>query len=221
MLPVRRTAAALCLVAVLAFAKDKEAQPPRKAYNAKTYPALDDHKDEQVAIAADPFDLGDKTAFLVTPYADNDILPIRVVITNDSDQALSLSQLQLQLQTVNPKAKIDPLSADDLARRLSRQEGRPDQQKPNPLPIPLPRKKTKSTMRKEWSDEIENLRWKWLAVEPHSTVSGFYFFDVRDIDHPLAGGHLYLTGIRDERGQELMYFDIPLEKYLTYQPAAP
>jgi hypothetical protein len=76
-------------------------------------------------------------------------------------------------------------------------------------------------VKKEWLDEIESLRFKWLVVEPHSSVSGFYFFDVRDIEHPLAGGHIYLTGIRDDRNQELLFFDVPLEKYLSYRPAAP
>ena len=48
------------------------------------------------------------------------------------------------------------------------------------------------------------------AVEPHTTKSGFLFFDIQDIKSPVVGGHIYLTGIRDSTGNELMYFEIPL-----------
>jgi hypothetical protein len=103
---------------------------------------------------------------------------------------------------------------------LARQDRRGDETPKVQAPFPLPGRKLKAQVKKEWLDEIESLRFKWLVVEPHSTVSGFVFFDVRDLDHPLAGGHIYLTGIRDDRGQELLFFDIATEKYLTYQPAA-
>jgi hypothetical protein len=217
--------AAMFLFAMLGYAKlgyAKEAAPPLpKATHAKTYPAVDAHTDEKVAIAADPFDMADKTAFMQVPYKDNDILPIRVIISNDSDAPLNLSQMQVQMRTENPRAKVSPSDFDDLYRRLARQERRGDEQSRNPLPIPLPGRKLKPQVKKEWQEEIESLHFKWLVVEPHSSVSGFLFFDVRDLDHPLAGGHLYLDGIRDERGKELWFFDIPLEKYLTYRPTAP
>lgn len=217
----RRPALLLVLsLALAAFAK-QESQPPPQAFHAKTYPAVDAHNDEHATIAADPYDMPDKTTFMLVPYRDNDILPIRVIISNDSDAPLNLSRLQVQLTTVNPRAKITPSEMDDLYRRLARQDRRGDEVSRNPLPIPLPSRKLKSQVKKEWQDEIDSLRFKWLVVEPHASVSGFFFFDIRDLEHPLAGGHLYLTGVRDENGQELMFFDIPLEKYLTYRPTAP
>ncbi len=48
------------------------------------------------------------------------------------------------------------------------------------------------------------------AVEPHTTRSGFLFFDVRDVKQPVEGAHVYLTGVRDSNGNELMYFEVPL-----------
>ena len=47
-------------------------------------------------------------------------------------------------------------------------------------------------------------------VAPHTTQSGFLFFDVENVKQPVAGAHLYLTGVLDGRGNELMYFEIPL-----------
>jgi hypothetical protein len=52
-------------------------------------------------------------------------------------------------------------------------------------------------------------------VEPHSTARGFLFFDIADISNPLAGASFYLMGVRDAKGNELMYFEIPMEKYLS------
>src|SRR3954468_18082833 len=64
----RRTGLMLILLlAVLAFAKN-DPQPPPKAFHAKTYPAVDTHSDEKVAIAADPYDMPDKTVFMLVPY---------------------------------------------------------------------------------------------------------------------------------------------------------
>jgi hypothetical protein len=64
-------------------------------------------------------------------------------------------------------------------------------------------------------DEIESSQFAAKAVEPHTTQSGFLFFDVGDIAAPLAGAHIYVTGVNDAKGTELFYFDIPLEKYLS------
>jgi len=30
----------------------------------------------------------------------------------------------------------------------------------------------------------------------------------------LPGAHFYLTGVRDSSGNDLMYFEVPLDKYL-------
>jgi hypothetical protein len=68
--------------------------------------------------------------------------------------------------------------------------------------------------------EIESLRFLAKAVEPHNTQAGFLFFDVQDIENPMHGARLYVSGIRTSDGQELMFFEIPLEKYLTYKPPA-
>jgi hypothetical protein len=64
---------------------------------------------------------------------------------------------------------------------------------------------------KEWN-EIQSAQFKAKAVEPRSTQSGFLFFDVSDVPNPLNGAHFYLTGVRDSAGNDLMYFEIALDK---------
>ena len=53
---------------------------------------------------------------------------------------------------------------------------------------------------------------------PKSTQAGFFFCDVENIENPLAGARLVVTGIRNSAGKELFYFEVPLEKYLGYKP---
>jgi hypothetical protein len=64
-------------------------------------------------------------------------------------------------------------------------------------------------------DEIESSQFAARAVEPHTTQSGFLFFDIGDLTAPLAGAHIYVSGVNDAKGIELMYFEIALEKYLS------
>ena len=85
----------------------------------------------------------------------------------------------------------------------------------NRYPIPFPTKKVKGGLSKQAIEEIQNAQFEAKAVEPHSSQSGFLFFDVSGISVPLAGANFYLTGVRDSKGSELMYFEIPLEKYLS------
>jgi len=131
------------------------------------------------------------------------------VVTNDGDQPISLNGMSVQFVTVN-HSKISPATADDLYRRLSHPS-----QSNVPSPLPIPRKKVKGAVSQKTLDEIDAAQFQAKAVEPHSTQSGFLFFDVEDISTPLAGANLYLTGVRDANGHELMYFEIPLEKYLS------
>jgi hypothetical protein len=63
--------------------------------------------------------------------------------------------------------------------------------------------------------EIEDSQFAARAVEPHSTQSGFLFFDIGDIDSPLAGAQMDIDGVADAKGNELLYFEISMDKYLN------
>jgi hypothetical protein len=186
------------------------------AQPALTYPAHDQHADEHVTVAADPYDMPDKAQIFSVNFRDQGIIPIFVVITNDGDQPVELSSVKAQLVTSN-RAKISPSSADDIYRRLSK-PGRNDSPS---YPIPLPRKKVKGALDQKTRDEIQAAMFSARAVEPRSTQSGFMFFDVEEVSTPLAGARLFLTGVRNSKGDELMYFEIPMEKYLSAPPRKP
>jgi hypothetical protein len=180
------------------------------AQPALAYPAHDQHADEHVTVAADPYDMPEKAQVFSVNFRDQGILPIFVVVSNDGDQPVQLSDVKAQLVT-SSRAKISPSSADDIYRRLSK-PGRNDSPS---YPLPLPRKKVKGALDQKTRDEIQAALFSARAVEPRSTQSGFMFFDVEGVSTPLAGARLFLTGVRNSKGDELMYFEIPMEKYLS------
>jgi hypothetical protein len=183
------------------------------AQAARNYPAHDDHPTEKVAIAVDPYDMADKAQLFSVTYSGYGYLPVFFIVTNDSDEPVALSGMKAELITVN-HSKLLPANTDDLLRRLSHpsRNDRPGVQLPIPLP---PSKKVKGTVSAKTMDEISRAQFGARSVEPHSTASGFLFFDVSDISTPLAGANFYVTGVRDAGGNELMYFEIPMEKYLS------
>jgi len=187
------------------------------AQAARTYPAHDEHPTEKLTIAVDPYDMADKAQIFRTNFNDYGYLPVFFVVTNDGDEPVALSGMKAQLITIN-RTKLLPANSEDLVRRLAHpsRNDRPGVQ----LPIPLPgSKKVKGAVSRQTMDEISESQFGARSVEPHSTASGFLYFDVVDISTPLAGANFYVTGVRDAGGNELMYFEIPMEKYLS-APAA-
>ena len=205
--------ACFLITSVVCFGAKEFVKPA--AEKAITYPAHDEHKDEGVTVAADPYDMPDKASIFVINYRDLGVLPIFVIVTNDTDQPISLAGMKGQLVT-SDRTKISPSDSDDIYRRVSRPN-----RSTNPYPLPIPRTKVKGAVSRQAADEIQNAAFNARAVEPHTTQAGFMFFDVGNMSAPLAGAHLYLTGVRDAKGDDLMYFEIPLEKYLSAPAAKP
>jgi hypothetical protein len=183
-------------------------KPQAKA--AFNYPAHDLHRDEQVTIAADPYDTPEKAKIFSINFADHGLMPVFFIITNDGDQPVSIGNMEVVLITGN-HSKLTPVTTDDLYRRLSNPQG-----ETRPSPIPLPHK-VKGTVSKKEMDEIESAQFAAKAVEPHNTQSGFMFFDVGGITSPLPHAEIEITGVANAKGVELLFFEIPVDKYLEAQ----
>src|SRR5579863_1419108 len=108
-------ASALFLIPVLYLAAKHFVMPAPQA--ARTYPAHDEHPDEKLTVGIDPYDIADKAAIFSMHYSDVGFVPIFVVITNDSDQAVSLTEVTAQLVTVD-RIKIPPATDGDFYRRF-------------------------------------------------------------------------------------------------------
>ena len=195
--------AVLSLPALL-LAKNFVKPVPKAAFN---YPAHDFHRDEKVAIAADPYDNAEKTKIFSVDFAQHGFLPVFFIVTNDGDQPVSIANMEIKLITAN-RSKLTPITIDDLYRRLSN-----PQSSTRPSPLPLPHK-VKGVVSKKEMDEIESSQFAARAVEPHTTQSGFMFFDVGGIASPLRGANIDISGVADSKGTELMYFEILVDKYL-------
>jgi hypothetical protein len=211
MQPSRKVSLALLLYAAwlpIGLAAKNFVKPVAKT--AINYPAHDFHRDEKVAIAADPYDTPEKANIFSVDFAAHGFLPVFFIVTNDSDQPVSIANMEITLISAN-HSKLTPISPSDLYRRLSNPQ---NNTRPNPLPIPIPHK-TKGAISKKEMDEIESSQFAAKAVEPHATQSGFLFFDVGDISSPLPGANIDITGIADAKGHELMYFEISADMYLN------
>ena len=179
------------------------------AQPAKSYPAHDSHDADKVTVAIDPYDKAEKREVFSVDWLERGYLPVFVVVTNDGDEPISLPNMKAQFVT-SSRTKLLPATADDLYRRLSN-----PQKATIPSPLPLPGKKIKGAVSKKALDEIDATRFNARAVEPHSTQSGFLFFDVSDVSSPLRGANFFLMGIQNAKGDELIYFEIPVDKYLS------
>lgn len=194
---------AVALSSLLLWAA-KDFVPPR-AENANTYLLKDAHPSEKVTAAIDVYNASPKDSIFLTHYNQEGILPVLLVITNDGDQPITLQDMRAQLQIAG-RAKLEALDTDDIFRRVAHIKGSSTPQRVGPITLGG----TKNKKAQKQYQEILSARFAAEAVEPHTTRSGFLFFDISGISQPREGAHIYLTRIRDAGGNDLMYFDIPL-----------
>jgi len=185
-----------------------------KAANANTYASKDAHPNEKVTAAVDLYNTAPKNDIFITDYKEEGILPVLLVISNDGDQPIELKNMQARLVTAL-HAKLEALEVNDVYRRVAHIK---ENANPRPLgPITLPGGDKNKKAQQQYQ-EIMRAHFSAQAVEPHATRSGFLFFDVQNVKQPVAGAHIYLTGLRDSSGNELLYFEIPV---ISSNAAAP
>ncbi len=184
----------------------KEFVMPRPE-NASTYPSKDAHPQEKVTAAIVLYNSPPKTDIFITPFPQEGLLPVYLVITNDGDHPIALTNMRAELVT-SGRGKLESLTTDDVFRRVGHIS--PSSTSPGRVgPLPLPGGNKNKKAQKEYQ-EVLAANFAAEAVEPHTTKAGFLFFDVQDVKQPVQGSHVYLTGIGDGQGHELMYFDIPV-----------
>jgi len=198
------------LVALVLAAFAREFAMPRLV-PAASMACRDAHPQERVTLGADPYDTHDKASLFHSPMLEHSVLPILIVFTNDGDESVVLSHARFELVT-RDRAKAEPYSLDDLRRVLSAIRA-PGSRAEDKLPIPLPGKgKVHGGLSPQQRDELEHAFFAARAVEPHASQYGFLFFDIGDLENPTQGARLFVTGVNDAHGQEMMYFEVPLGK---------
>ena len=205
-------ALALCFTgaAPSAFAAKKVAPP---ALAASAYPAHDTHEKEHVTIGVEPFDTRAKGEFFRNDYAGHSILPVRLVIQNDSDSPLDLNQARMQFIAADG-TKLPAATPEELNRRLfrftdikqKRIPGTPITYRPTPVD-------------KKILDDDKDFSFSQTTIPPHTSASGFLFYDIKEVDDPpLKGAELYVKMIHAKDGSkdtELFGFSVPFDKFLA------
>jgi hypothetical protein len=190
------------------FASD---HAPPQVQPATTFAAVEVHDNEKIAIAAEPYDTRQKESIFRVDYLSHGVMPVQLVITNNSDRPISLRDARILFQTATGE-RIQAAEPEDVERLMTRKDREGGK---IPLPGPLPPIKTRAkASNKDIEADFSTFEYGALVVEPHTTRAGFLFYDVSQLDHPLKGAKLHLHALRDADGNELFYFEIPFDKYL-------
>jgi hypothetical protein len=174
---------------------------------ATWFAAVDEHTDEKVAIAAEPYDTLKKEAIFRVDYLSHGVIPIRVIVTNNSDRPISLLEARIIFITAAGD-RIEVAQPADVERVISsRRHAGGESAPPNSKFVSKPGKR-------DIDEDFDTFEYRALMVEPHSTRTGFVFYDISRLEHPLEGAKLSLETLRNADGAELFEFEIPFDKYL-------
>ena len=181
------------------FAADNKDAVAFKPGPATSYP--NHQTSEKVTIAAVPYDTDAlvKEAFGKAEPYKHGVLPVLLVIQNDTGKALRLDNMSVEL--IGPdRQKIEATPADEV--RFIGGGKRPKDRK---LPYPIPTGKRKNPL-DAW--EIIGRGFSAKMLPQGDSANGFFYF--QGILRPQST--IYLTGIREAAtGRELLYFEIPVE----------
>jgi hypothetical protein len=185
----------------------QHAPPPAKAANQ--YPAFVRDDKDHLTIAVDPYDTGEKASIFRLNYPSANILPIRLIITNDGDTPISLDNARIDFITAAGD-KIRAAEPRDVERAMDRPA---DPRRAIPIgPFKIGGKGKNRD--KSIEEDFSNFEYNALVIEPHTTHAGFLFYDLQDMANPLSGAHLELRRLQTSDSRELFAFEVPFDKYL-------
>lgn len=204
----------LLLLAFALPARAAEHAPPPVS-PATSFPAVEIHKAEQVAIAVEPYDTPKKQElFNFHDYYKYGVMPVRLIVTNNSNRPVNLSDARILFQTADGQ-RVQAAEPQDVERLMTNYDPRPI---PVPTPIPGIHFHHKNH-NKQIEEDFKTFEYQALAVEPHTTRAGFLFYVLPGLNNPLKGSELYLYELRNADGQQLFPFQVPFNKYLQAKSA--
>jgi hypothetical protein len=186
-----RHVATLSLALPFAAHADKPRKVPAPLPAAQ-YASHDTH--EQITIAADPGDSKDSAPKTRIDYLAHGFMPIRIIVTNDSSQPLSLDDARILFVSSNNVTE-NAATQDELERGTSsvKNEGQKTQL-PGPLP---PITHHDKPVDNEVAEDDTDFGFKSSTIAPHSTAAGWLYYDIRDLgSDPLKGATVELRKVR-------------------------
>jgi len=172
----------LTLVLLILLTPKLYAEKPRKPappQPASTYVSNETH--ERVTIAAEPGDTKETRPNTRLDYFSHGMMPMRVIVTNDTDKPVTLDDARINLITASD-AVIHAATLDDLQRRMFTIKGSTGSKVPLPLPIPIPITTGKKNVDKKILDDDNDFGFQTTTVPPHATVAGYLYYDMQDLD---------------------------------------
>jgi hypothetical protein len=167
---------------------------PASSYSSKQ---TNDH----VTVAAVPYDTEELAHLAFGKLNPNQygVLPVLVIIQNDTDQVLKLDHLDTEYTGADGR-HLEATPAEDV-QTLGGVE-RPRVQTPTPIPI---HRKHKNPL-DVW--EIDGRSFTAKLIPAHESANGFVYFQTAH----QPGSKFYLSGIKvAATGQDVLYFEFPLE----------
>lgn len=207
--------AALLCGAPVARGADRKAPPVKPAGE---YTLFETHANEHVTVAAEPCEKQADCLFFRNPYVQHGLLPVRVIITNDGEQALTLDDVRIQFISEN-KDVLPAALPEDLNRRLYSKKAAAGHN----IPLPFPGAKIHTPgeqVDKKITDDDRDFGFASTTVAPHSTAAGYLFYDIKELDDPaMRHATLYLKEIRVQgQKKQLFDFNLAFDKWLAAQP---
>lgn len=184
-------------ISIIALAADRVPPPAAKA---TAYACHETHQVEHLTVAADVFGTREKNIFFRIDYPHAGFLPIRMIVTNDGDKPVNLSEARIYFVPASGE-RVKAAAPGDVARRVDRLR---DVQKGI--------FSRNHVYDKEIQADFDSFEYGSLVVEPHTTRAGFLFYDIDGLDAPLSNAKLYLRSLKNSDGAELFYFEVPLDK---------
>jgi hypothetical protein len=159
---------------------------------------------DNVTIAVTAYDTEElaHTAFGKLNPNNYGVLPVLVIVQNDTDQALKFDHIEVDYTGTNGR-HVEATPASDV-QVLG---GTPEPKMPGTsgTPIPLPHKKYKNPLN---TLEIEGRSFSVKILPPHDSANGFFYFQT---EHR-PGAKFFLTGIKEApSGKDVLFFEIPID----------
>ena len=187
--------------AAVAFA-DKKSDSKYSPGPASSY--SNKQTNDKVTIAVTSYDTEElaHTAFGKLNPNDYGVLPVLIIIQNDTDQALKLDNLEVDYTPANGR-HLEATPASDV--QVLGGAPRPKMPGGQGTPIPLPHKKYKNPLN---TVEIEGRAFSVKLLPPHESANGFFYFQT---EHR-PGAKFFLTGIKEAAtGKDITFFEIPID----------
>jgi hypothetical protein len=171
---------ALALAIAIPLHADKP-RKPKPTLQAAEYPLHETH--DKITVAAEPGDVKDTEPATRLDYAHHGFMPIRVIVTNDSDAALTLDDARIKFIGAG-NVTVQAATDDDLQRRLFSRKYTADSHIPLPAPLPSIPIHHAQIDKQILADDTD-FGFPTTTVAPHTTVSGYLYYDTRDLDEPV------------------------------------